>query len=211
MAKKILTDTGKWNDDWFLELTTEMKLAWIFLCDNCNHDGLWKKSKSQFNRQAGFKVSLEEVAESLGSRVKDTGTHFFIHKTLAFHNTKLNSTNNKVLSIVYSLMKHDLIQFVSDLYGKDFLDPGYTGFIQNIKGYKEYYNTNYRKGVSLDMHEHILSSIHNILPDKTINDLQFFQKEDKIIVKKGEKARYLTKEETVYYNNNDLIIKEIAL
>ena len=37
-----LTDTEKWNDPWFCGLTPSYKLFWTYLCDNCNHAGIWK-------------------------------------------------------------------------------------------------------------------------------------------------------------------------
>lgn len=40
MAKR-LTDTEKWKDPWFCELSPVYKLFWIYLCDNCDHAGIW--------------------------------------------------------------------------------------------------------------------------------------------------------------------------
>lgn len=41
MANRF-TDDQKWNDPWFCALTPGYKLFWSYLCDNCNHAGIWK-------------------------------------------------------------------------------------------------------------------------------------------------------------------------
>lgn len=41
MAKR-LTATEKWIDPWFCGLEPQDKLFWVYLCDNCDHAGIWK-------------------------------------------------------------------------------------------------------------------------------------------------------------------------
>lgn len=40
MAKR-LTATEKWIDPWFCSLGIQDKLFWIYICDNCDHAGIW--------------------------------------------------------------------------------------------------------------------------------------------------------------------------
>jgi len=48
---KRLTATEKWNDPWFCGLNIEDKLFWIYLCDNCDHAGIYKWDKEDvFNK-----------------------------------------------------------------------------------------------------------------------------------------------------------------
>ena len=44
MAKRF-TDTMKWNEDWYLDLALVDKLFWIYICDNCDHAGIFKPNK----------------------------------------------------------------------------------------------------------------------------------------------------------------------
>lgn len=41
MAKRF-TDSEKWRDPWFCDLTTHEKMFWIYLLDNCNLAGIWQ-------------------------------------------------------------------------------------------------------------------------------------------------------------------------
>lgn len=41
MAKR-LSATEKWIDPWFCGLEPMDKLFWIYLCDNCDHAGIWQ-------------------------------------------------------------------------------------------------------------------------------------------------------------------------
>jgi len=41
MAKRF-TDSEKWADPWFCEITERDRGFWMYLLDNCNHAGFWK-------------------------------------------------------------------------------------------------------------------------------------------------------------------------
>lgn len=40
MAKRF-TDSEKWKKNWFRKLPNDMKLFWVYICDNCNIAGIW--------------------------------------------------------------------------------------------------------------------------------------------------------------------------
>lgn len=39
---KIFTDTGKWDDIWFRSLSPKHKLIYLYICDRCDHAGIWE-------------------------------------------------------------------------------------------------------------------------------------------------------------------------
>jgi hypothetical protein len=70
MGKKRLTDTDKWDDDWYLDLPPLMKCAWEYLCNNCDGGtGLMKISFRKMSDLIKGEVTREEFDRYIGSRV----------------------------------------------------------------------------------------------------------------------------------------------
>ena len=57
------SDTSKWDDEWFIDLSASEKLTFLYLCDNCDLGGFFELSM----RKLSFDLSLtnEEVKASL--------------------------------------------------------------------------------------------------------------------------------------------------
>ena len=68
MAKRF-TETDKWKDPWFLDLTADQKILWIYLCDMCDGAGVIDFS----NRHAAFMINGEsdplKNLEVIGQRI----------------------------------------------------------------------------------------------------------------------------------------------
>jgi len=76
MAKRM-TDTEKWEDDWFVALTPKYKLFWLFLCDRCDHAGVWKVAPSVAGALIGEAVNLEEALAAFGPERIQVGEGFW--------------------------------------------------------------------------------------------------------------------------------------
>lgn len=71
MSKRF-TDTQKWRNEWFRTLPLKAKLVWTYLCDECDHAGIWKVDLGLASFQLDFKVTKHDVIEWFGPRI-----HFF--------------------------------------------------------------------------------------------------------------------------------------
>lgn len=90
MAKRF-SDTEKWSDPWFSELTPELKLLWLYILDSCDHAGIWNVNQ----KLAEFKMGItppwgdggDKIPEGFRQRVfgspKNPG-YWFIPKFLSF-------------------------------------------------------------------------------------------------------------------------------
>lgn len=68
MAKRF-TDTTKWRNEWFRTLPDRAKLAWIFLCDECDKAGIMKIDWGLASFQLRFKVDRETFENWFGSKI----------------------------------------------------------------------------------------------------------------------------------------------
>lgn len=67
MAKRF-TDTEKWGDSWFRELTPQLKCLWLYLCDRCDNAGVWKVDKGLAEFQIGSKIDWQKATETFSGR-----------------------------------------------------------------------------------------------------------------------------------------------
>lgn len=102
MAKRF-TDTEKWNREWIRELPVQLKLAWIYLCDRCDHAGIWEIDIGLMNFQLGTKLNIEDLTEKL--RVEVRGTSLFIEEFVEFQYGELNTANKVHRSVLTRLNK----------------------------------------------------------------------------------------------------------
>lgn len=60
MSKRF-TDTKKWRNEWFRNLSAEAKLTWIYLCDECESHGVLKIDYGLASFQLGFKLEKSHL------------------------------------------------------------------------------------------------------------------------------------------------------
>ena len=106
-----LTDTEKWGDPWFRELPTQIKLLWVYLCDKCDHAGIWKVDQGMVNFIFGQEVDLGASLELLNSgkgRISpiNGGSKWFIRTFIDLqYKGELNPDNRCHRSVLKALKK----------------------------------------------------------------------------------------------------------
>lgn len=109
MAKRF-TDTGKWDDPWFLELKSDYKLFWLFILDRCDISGGWKVNKRMAEFCLGAPVDFDGFLAVCGDRIKvlKNGDIWFVNKFINFQYGDLTETNKIYRSVVLSLCSNGL-------------------------------------------------------------------------------------------------------
>ena len=112
MAKRF-TDTQKWNEDWFLDLPLTYKIFWIYVCDNCNHAGIYKPNKRVFELLVGQKIDTNKFLELVNSdklRIVKLGNgRWYLTSFIEFqYGPTLNPNNRVHKSILKLLNDNDL-------------------------------------------------------------------------------------------------------
>lgn len=109
MAKRFI-DTGLFDDDWFMDLSKESKLLWIYFITKCDHAGIIKINEKLCKLQTDIK-DLNQVIKQLGNRLVTVSEHlYFIPKFIEFQYPGFpNSKVRQQASAVDILLKYNLI------------------------------------------------------------------------------------------------------
>ena len=108
MAKRF-TDTGKWDKGFFSNLTPEMKLAWLYLCDKCNHAGIWDINIKLLNFQTGLEIDVVNLQNAFGDKIFVKKNKMVILGFIPFQYGVLRETNIAHKSVI-SLIKNEKLE-----------------------------------------------------------------------------------------------------
>jgi len=101
MSKRF-TDTNKWEDPWFCDLDINGKLLWEYLCDKCDHAGIWKVNM----RLAEFHLGFKPDVNGLGGRAIELRSgKWFLPGFVDFQYGELNPANKVHASVIFILKK----------------------------------------------------------------------------------------------------------
>lgn len=93
MAKRFI-DTELFSDEWFMDLSKDCKLMWIYLITNCDHAGIISLNKKLCKFQSGI-LDIDNTLKQLGNRLLTINKGLiFIPKYLEFQYP--NFPNSKV-------------------------------------------------------------------------------------------------------------------
>lgn len=127
---KRLTDTTKWDDDWFLSLPPRYKCVWEYMRDTCGGTGIKKVSLKKFTDNVGEVITLEEFNRHFEGRIhwineETVWIHGFLkaqYKTLSAKNQAhvniakliIREVSNQVLSVKAQAVFDQLISLVKE-------------------------------------------------------------------------------------------------
>ncbi len=108
MSKRFI-DTGIFDDDWFMDLSKDAKLLWIYFITKCDHAGLIKINPKLCTLQTDIK-DIDKFIKELGKRLVTVSDRlYFIPKFIEFQYPGFpNSKVRQQQSAVEILKKHNL-------------------------------------------------------------------------------------------------------
>jgi hypothetical protein len=110
MAKRF-TDTEKWKKPFIRGLQGPYKLLWLYICDDCDHAGIWQVDLEVAEIRIGEKINKLEAIKSFGDKIImfDDGNKWFIPSFIEFqYPSGLNPDNRAHSSIIHLLEKYNL-------------------------------------------------------------------------------------------------------
>jgi hypothetical protein len=110
MAKRF-TDTEKWKKPFIRGLQGAYKLLWLYVCDDCDHAGIWQVDIDVAEIRIGEKIDLDEAIKSFEDKIIifDKGNKWFIPSFIEFqYPSGLNPENRSHNSVIILLEKYNL-------------------------------------------------------------------------------------------------------
>ena len=110
MSKKRFTETAKWEDNWFMELSATEKLFYMYILDRCNNCGVWEVNFKLAEFMIGMKLNQKEILNKFKDRIKilEDGQKWLIPKFNSFQYGQLNPKCKPHLAVIKLLEKHNL-------------------------------------------------------------------------------------------------------
>ena len=106
---KRFTETTKWDDPWYLDLSTEAKLFWGYLCDKCDNAGVIDLSKRHAKFSMGIDTDIDMLLQELSKNLKKLNNgKLFLPSFISFQFGQLSEASNLHKNIILLLKKHGL-------------------------------------------------------------------------------------------------------
>lgn len=102
MAKRF-TDSEKYKDPWFRKLSPTSKMLFLFMCDDCNHAGIWKENLETFNFIYKANATKEDIDAMSDKVLKVNNETYLIQSFIKFQYGKLNPENKAHLGVIRAL------------------------------------------------------------------------------------------------------------
>ena len=107
---KRFTETNKWRDPWYRNLSSAAKQLWEYLRDNCDAIGLVEIDFSLTSADCGQNITQAHMAE-LGDRVQRVSEKkFFLTKFINFQYGELNPSCPPHRTIIKLVEAHNLVR-----------------------------------------------------------------------------------------------------
>lgn len=119
MAKR-LTDTKKWNDDWYISLSNDYRIVWQWLLDNCSHAGLCKRSIGLLNLMCRTSLTEDELIKIMQGRIIIHNDYWFIPNFIKFQYLSLHVGKPAVISAVKELFNYNCINLIPESFGNNY-------------------------------------------------------------------------------------------
>lgn len=110
MSKRFI-DTGLYDDEWFMNLSKDCKLLWIYFITKCDHAGILKLNEKLCKVQTDIR-DLPGAIKELGNRLVTVSEHlYFIPKFIEFQYPGFPKSNvRQQVSAMDILDKYGLIK-----------------------------------------------------------------------------------------------------
>ena len=105
MSKRF-HDTDIWDEDWYLDMPLEYRSFWGYVCDKCDHAGIWRPNVRRFNADIENAIDLDTALTFFNTDkeriVPLESGHWMIADFVPFQYGKSLNKNNRVHLSVFN-------------------------------------------------------------------------------------------------------------
>lgn len=117
MVKKRFHDINIWEDDWFIKLSRDHKIFWMFVKDTCDHAGIWRTNISTFKKIHKSRVEIQEALKAFNEDkdrvlVLPNGRWFLIN-FIPFQYGRVLNLRNRVHESIVKILKDNDVKLTS--------------------------------------------------------------------------------------------------
>ena len=124
MAKRMI-DTNIFRDPWFMDLSKDGKLIWIYLFCNCDHAGMYELNGKLLKFETGI-TDIDKAFEQLGNRcLRVKQGLYFIPKFLYFQYPSFPNSKVKAQDSAIKILEQSNLFKEGKLTVTQPLDKGY--------------------------------------------------------------------------------------
>lgn len=107
---KRFTDTEKWADNWFMNLSPVFKTVWLLIVDKCDHAGIFEANPRLIAFLIGSEVDTASFLNATNGRVVEfKPDKWFIKPFIKFqYGIELNPENSAHAGVIKRLKEHGL-------------------------------------------------------------------------------------------------------
>ena len=114
---KRFTDSNKWDKIWFRKLKPVHKCLWFYICDRCDHAGIWEVDLETASYFIGEPLILKDIENAFEKQYLklNGGIRWLLKDFLVFQYGQYDETNKMFKPIQSSLNKYGVS--MGDIWG----------------------------------------------------------------------------------------------
>jgi hypothetical protein len=121
---KRFTETTKWDDPWFLDLTGTQKLLFMYCCDKCDNSGVIDASPRKVMFDLNIDIDFDKEMKSLDSRIEKLESgKYWIKGFINYQFGKLKEASNLHKNVINLLEQNGIYDRIFN--PSSTLDKGY--------------------------------------------------------------------------------------
>jgi len=136
MAKRF-TDSEKWQDVWFTELSNDNKIIWLYLLDTCDNAGIFKLNLKLLNFNCSTNITVEEFISIFKKRITQVNEECWLINKFCYYQYGADFLTSKNKAVEKAVIRLIQLGVIKNIKGTNTLSIGYQYPIDTLQEEEE--------------------------------------------------------------------------